>query len=228
MVAGDSPRMCRRATAREPTGSPVSTYSAMTARSTCRLRLSRTGPLMDAPILLLEQVGEQRIREQEARLGEPHAPVVLDEKPPLSPGVERLGQAAALERAALGEVVGRHAVARAQSEHEPLGQGLARSQHLVAVERQPPGLREPRVALHRLDVGVAHGAEEAARARARTEILLPAPVALVVARAMARTRVARDLVVLVARLRGRAGERPVLGGDGLLGRHPADPTGVPE
>src|SRR5262245_41011059 len=43
IVAGDRPRICRRAIAREPTGSAVRTYSAMTATSTSRLRLSRVG-----------------------------------------------------------------------------------------------------------------------------------------------------------------------------------------
>ena len=48
MVAGDSPRMWRRETEREPTGWAVSTYSAMTARSTWRRRWSRTGGAMVA------------------------------------------------------------------------------------------------------------------------------------------------------------------------------------
>jgi hypothetical protein len=43
MVAGDNPGMWRREMEREPTGWAVSTYSAMTARSTCRRRGSRVG-----------------------------------------------------------------------------------------------------------------------------------------------------------------------------------------
>src|SRR5712691_147939 len=54
MVAGDSPRTWRRETAREPTGSPVSTYSVMTARRTWRLRWSNSDSAMACATRLQE------------------------------------------------------------------------------------------------------------------------------------------------------------------------------
>ncbi len=91
-----------------------------------------------------------------------------------------------------------------------------------------PGLDEHGVALDRLHVGVPHLAEEAARARAEAEVLLPSPVALVVARAEAGARVVGDFVMLESGLRGRLREGPVLRGDRLFGREPRHAAGVPE
>src|SRR5258705_203106 len=100
-----------------------------------------------------------------------------------APGVEHRGQAPTLEGAALGQALGRDAVARAQPQDQPFGEGLARGQHLVALERQAPALYERAVALHRLHVAVPHVPEEAAGSRPHGQVLLPSPVALVVARA---------------------------------------------
>src|SRR5215468_8036288 len=88
MVAGESPRMWRRAIAREPTGSAVRTYSAMTATRTSRLRWSRAGgairahstlrmhgPAGQTPIL--EQLHEEGVGEQEAGLRELQAAGLL-------------------------------------------------------------------------------------------------------------------------------------------------------
>ncbi len=98
----------------------------------------------------------------------------------------------------------------------------------MAREREAAAFDGCAVALHRLDVAVAHVAEEAARAWPEPQVLLPPPVALVVARAKAGARVVGDLVVLEARLRGRPRQRPVLRGDRLLGRQPAHAPRVPE
>ena len=158
--------MWRRATAREPTGSPVSTYSAMTARSTCRFRWSKAAAVMSASILPLEQLGEQGVGEQEAGLGEPDA--ARRPRP--------AGRARARRRAPRAAARARDRSAprgaRRRSRRSCEGPGSAArpgawrgGQHLVSGDRELPGLDEGGVALHRLDVAVAHVAEEAARAR---------------------------------------------------------------
>src|SRR5919201_2719575 len=99
IVAGDRPRICRRAIAREPTGSAVRTYSAMTATNTSRLRVSRTSTAIAMLFYTAwsaaflegrsdgsEQLDEKPVREQEARFGEVHPLTVIDEEALLLPG----------------------------------------------------------------------------------------------------------------------------------------------
>src|SRR5262245_8920850 len=88
MVAGESPRMWRRATAREPTGSAVCTYSAITAMRTSRLRWSRAKALILSRLHQsagaikdcgpggeagLQELREEGVGDEEAGLGQPRA-----------------------------------------------------------------------------------------------------------------------------------------------------------
>src|SRR5215468_421911 len=158
MVAGDSPRMCRRAIAREPTGSAVFTYSAMTAINTSRPRLSRATPFMTADCNS-QELGKDRVGHQESGLGEARAATVLDEEPALSPRRPQLGQATGLEADPLVEPGARDAVGRAKSEEQALAEALPRREDLVGAERWLPRLDERAVTLHRLHVGVARRPE---------------------------------------------------------------------
>src|SRR5678815_2826543 len=90
IVAGDRPRMWRRAMDRDPTGSAVCTYSAMIAISTSRLRRSRSCSLMvSGPSL--QQLHEERVGQEEALLGEARAAAVLDEEAAHAPRGEESG-----------------------------------------------------------------------------------------------------------------------------------------
>src|SRR6266498_1494592 len=228
MVAGERPRMCRRATAREPTGSAVRTYSAMTATKTSRLRRSRVCVTISSYLTRSEQLDEQGVGEQEPRLGESDATTLVDEQPLLLPRLEERGQASRLERDPLLDPRPRNAVSGAEAEDEPLGQPLPRRQRLVASHRKLRGFGESAVPLDRLHVDVAHVAQKAGRARSEPEVLFRAPVDLVVGRPPARPRVVGDLVVLVAGLSGRVDEAPVLVGHGVFPREPLDARRVPE
>src|SRR6266498_1900331 len=84
---------------------------------------------------LLEQLDEERVGEQEARLGEAHTRGVFQEEAALLPGVEESGQARRLERDPLLDPGSRDAVARAEAEDEPLGHPLPRRQGLVTPHR---------------------------------------------------------------------------------------------
>src|SRR5262245_21309700 len=138
IVAADRPRMCRRATAREPTGSAVCTYSAITAISTSRLRRSRGGTLIVPPYATpLQQFDKERIGEKEARFGETEATGVLDQEFARLPVLQQSGQPPALERDALVDPGGRHTIGGAQAQHESLGQSLSSRQDLVAANRIP-------------------------------------------------------------------------------------------
>src|SRR5262245_19267768 len=171
MVAGDSPRIWRRAMDRDPTGSAVCTYSAMIAISTSRLRRSRSRSLMRGG-LSLQQLHEERVGQQKPLLGEAGTAVLLHEKAALPPRGEARRQVAGLEPDALVEPPHGDAVGEAEPQDEALGHPLAGAQHLVCPHGSGAALDEGAVPLDGLHVGVAHVAEEARRAGAQREVLL--------------------------------------------------------
>jgi len=128
---------------------------------------------------------------------------------------------------ALGQPGRRHAVARAQAEDQALGQTLARREPLGGLHGQRAGLDGGAPARERLDVAVAHVADEPAAAGAGREVLGGAPVAEVVPSAAAGARVVGDLVVLEAARGGGADEGPVRSDDRVLVRQALDATGAP-
>ena len=139
------------------------------------------------------------------------------------------GSRAGLESRSAPRASRGHAVAQPEAQDQALGQALARRQRLVGPDGKLPALDEGAVALDRLDVAVAHVAEEAGGARAEAEVLLGAPVDLVVGRAPSRAGVVGDLVVLEAGLRGQPREPRVLRGDSSSpGGSPVHAGRVPE
>src|SRR5207237_681236 len=138
-----------------------------------------------------------RVRDDESRLRQPRAGAVQPQVTGLSPRLDPARQGG-LARRALGQPGRRHAVARAQTEDQALGQTLARREPLGGLHGQRGGLDGGTPARERLDVTVAHVADEAAAAGAGGEVLAGAPVAEVVPRAAAGARVVGDLVVLEA------------------------------
>src|SRR5215831_6756564 len=187
MVAGESPRMCLRAIAREPTGCAVWTYSAITAIRTSRLRLSRGGVIPVAPyVTRLQQFHKERVGQEEPRLREAHPSGVLDDELSLPPRVEHGGQPSGLQVEALREPVGGNAVGETQSQDQPLRQALSPRQRLVAFDGELVSRHERGVPLHRLRVRIADVAQESTRARPQPHVLPGVPVDLVVRRAPAR------------------------------------------
>src|SRR5262245_24757760 len=258
IVAGERSRMWRRATEREPTGSALSTYSAMMAIRTCRLRSSREASAMlrvsfyeggaessAAPAGMpransrrrtaaggtaarSEQLGEQRVGEEEAVLGEARPPGGDLEEPALAPGREHVGEPAALERDALVEPRLGNAVGHAQAEDQALAQPLPLGERLVRGDRQHAGLQRRAVPLQRLRVRIPHRPEKATRTRPEPEVLLGAPVDLVVGGPAARPREVGDLVVLEAGVPGARDEPPVLRRHGVLRGQPGHRAGAPQ
>src|SRR3984893_3307044 len=217
-VAGDRPRTCRRATEREPTGCAVSTYSAMTASSTWRRRRSSAASDM-IHSTSSQELHEEGVGEEKARLGESGPAALGDEKSALRPGREHSAEAGAIDGHALLHPLGGHALAHPEAEHEPLGHALARRQGLMGVHRREAARDHGRPAIDAFDVGVAHVAEVAAGPGPEAQVLLGAPVDLVVRGAVAGAGVVRDFVVLVARVCRELRHEPVLGGRGLLRGH---------
>src|SRR5437879_63180 len=199
IVAGEKCGKWRFESTREPTGSAESTYSRMRAIRTSRCRASI--------YLMLQQVDEQRVRDDESRLRQPRAGAVQPQVTGLSPRLDPARQGGLARRA--------------------LGQTLARREPLGGLHGQRGGLDGGTPARERLDVTVAHVADEAAAAGAGGEVLAGAPVAEVVPRAAAGARVVGDLVVLEAARGGGADEGPVLRDDRVLVRQVLDAIGAP-
>src|SRR5438132_1290204 len=80
IVAGERCGKWRFESTREPTGSAESTYSRMRAIRTSRCRASI--------YLMLQQVDEQRVRDDESRLRQPRAGAVQPQVTSLSPRLD--------------------------------------------------------------------------------------------------------------------------------------------
>src|SRR2546422_798335 len=216
-VAGDSAGKCRRASTRDPTGSAVAMYSRMRAIKTSRGRTSiRFFVTIGADEVKIgrqravasEQLDKERVREQESLFAEPRPAVVDPQEAALAPRLHAACEGGVVGRAQ-DQVRGGHTVDRAQSEDQALTERLALGQSLGRVDRQPTLFDEGAVARQRLRVAVTNVADEATAARPGREVLAASPVDLVVARARARSRPVRDLVVLeTARAAPKAARAP--------------------
>src|SRR5262249_20649478 len=141
----------------------------------------RARPVAARPFtLILQQVDEQRVRDQESRLCQARALAVDDQMSGLLPFLDPTGQRC-LAGGPLGQPRLRNAIARTQSENEPLSQLLARRQALGGLHGQRPAPDRGAPACERLDVAPAHVADEATRAGTGGEVLADAPVTEVVA-----------------------------------------------
>src|SRR3989442_4558370 len=121
IVAGERCGKWRLESTREPTGSAESTYSRIRAMRTSRCRASIPS--------MLQQVDEQRVREDEPGLRQSRARTIQHEVTRVTPFLDPARQGGLAGRA-LGQPGRRHAVARAQAQDQALGQALARREPL--------------------------------------------------------------------------------------------------